>query len=374
MRERIRAAWSAALHRIGRALLGRVVFLPREGEVCLIAEGVSAAASPWVMVIGREWYEESIVRLPRLGWLETRRVLQLQYEGQTGVLFQLARVENAARMVRVFRLSPRAMERASRALWVLPETALFSKQSDYPGVLEVRRAGCSYFLASDQPSQIAGGLVARAEIYGLSVGAREPEAFELIDEPEFFARLTSQLKKLHLSDWLGFVNRSLVIGSAQTLKKPALVAAATFAVYMVVVSAWLSWSIRTRQAEADALAPKVSTLVAKQREIEQFANEYSVIAERWKEKKTGVVIWWLASEVWKQNGAVVSASFANNEAVLQGTVRNAATLLSVLSASPAVENVRFNGPVTRLSDESEQFSLTITIRDESFLSGGVRAP
>jgi hypothetical protein len=298
----------------------------------------------------------------------------LKHGQNSRMVYLSGRADSGVRLVHVFRLVDAASQFTDDAAWVVPESALVVKGLDSAGVLEINRFGSRYFVASDQPSQLAGGLVSSAGLYGMSVGVRDPEAVQVIGDEDFLNTMRRSLRLLSIVDWLGFLNQPRMLLRLARLKRPAAIAATIVASYLLLASAWLWWVTQTREAAANALSPSVSTLLQKQRRIDEFAAEYAVIAERWSQRQAGVVVWWLAAEVWKQNGAVTSASFANGEAVLQGTAQSATGLLSSLSEAPSVESVRFNGPVTRLSDEAEQFSLTVKMRDDSYLGGGDRAP
>ncbi len=368
MKERIAFIWTQLLAKLESRFLSRVGWFVDSVE----SLGSSRDAHPWVLLIGREWYSESIERMPGVSWLELRRILAIRHGDKARVFFMRGRTESGSCLVHLYRVSDAFDLENFNPLFIVPESALLSADGLGDGVTEVRRGGRKYFLASGQLSQMSGGMVSNAWAYGLSVGVRAPESVNTLDEITLRAKLSRLIFKMSPADWLGFVNLDVLKMCVGKFRRPIIVLAASFGTYLAVSTLWLLWEINSRFLAGEELSNKANALLIKQREIDDFSAEYQSVVGRLGDRRSGVAIWWLASEVWKQNGAVTAVSVNKAEAVIQGTVPSATVLLSALERSTAVESVKFNGPIVRLSDEAEQFSLTVRLRSDAYLAGDRR--
>ena len=363
-RARLQAAIGPLQARLRAELGRRIVWL---SEARCDAFGAESGAAALVAVLGREHYLERRKSYPVRSWRDLNRVLREELLGASPTLTLIGPLSEDRREVTFFELRPGTLERAGRALWLVPESLPLALTLPPQQLAVVRRDGLCYFLAASGVSQIAGGAVVTPALFALAAGLdSDREALEL-DRDAARVRVLAGLRRLRPAAWLRLLRPNLSIDPGLAWRPLATLAGAGLAAYLLLASGYLSLAQTLRQRELVALGPQVDSLLRTQHELEQLTLEQRRLAQVIGERQPSYRLWRLAALAWQRGASIEGLSLLDGGLTLRGNAPLATDILAALAAAPGVGDARFGAPV-RKEGAREEFIITLELtgkgRDE----------
>jgi hypothetical protein len=332
-------------------------------------QGAVSEAPALVVFVGREHYVEKRKRYPIRGWRDLDRVLKLELAGDTRTLTAIGPPEGDAREVVFYQLKPGVAERLGRTVLAVPESAALAGSAGEDAVVTVERDGFRYFLGDSGESQPAAGAIGSVALFSMAIGLSPDSVRGTWDRDAIVQRLLPGLWRMPRASLLRFLRPTLQ-GSLQVAWKPlALLAGAGLVGYLLLASAYLSLTLRAREAALEDLGPEVEQLLGTQREVEQLAAERTAVAELLAGRRDTYEIWRLAATAWQQGASLNGLQFVDGRVTLRGAAPTATDVLASLAKVPGASDVRFALPVRR-EGANEAFVIELKLAAAAAEAGG----
>jgi hypothetical protein len=354
---RLHAAVGRLEARLRSELARRVLWLT---DARRDAFGDESAAMAIVVVLGREHYLERRKSYPVRSWRDLHRVLREELSGAPPTLTLIGPVIEDRREVTFFELLPGRLERAGRAVWLVPESVPLALTLPAQQVAVVRRDGLSYFLADSGVSQIAGGAVVTPALFAMAAGLDPDRAALELDRNQASARLWAGLRRLGLAAWLRLLTPAMSFDLGLAWRPLAPVAGAGLVGYLLLASGYLSFTETLRQRELAALGPEVDSLLRTQHEVERLSLEQGGLARVLRDRQPSYPVWRVAAQAWQHGASLEAVSLVDGSVTLRGTAAAATEILAALAADPGVSDARFGAPVRQLGGR-EEFVITLKL-------------
>lgn len=354
------AAWSKSS--IADLFLSRVVWLTDERRDLL---GAASSRSALVAIIGREHYVEQRRKYPLLGDRELDAVLRQELSGMPATVAAVGAVEGNLREVTFFALRPGVIDRLRPAVWVLPESLLVAATLPQNRFAGVERDGFRYFVASSGVSQPATGNMASAEVFSVAVGLDATDPVVALERGATRDRLLRGMRLLPLGSWRRFRPPSATTGSRTQWRTLLQAAGAALVLYLAIASAYLSLTIRSREAELAALGPQVETLLEVQRDIDRLGRERQGLVRVLTDRQYTYLIWECVAAAWSKGAAISDMRLIDGLLTIRGTAPSATDVLAAIAALPGASDAKFASPVRSGADGGEEFSVSLKLSAEN---------
>lgn len=329
--------------RLRHALTRRLVWVTSDRRDF---HGTETDVPAFVVVVGREHYDERRQQYPIRSWLELSRILRLERPDASSCLAVIGPVLEDRREVTFFDLHPQFVARSGQAAFWIPESLLLSACAERGQVATVERDGIRYFLAHGATSQRAGGLVRSPELFAFAGGIPQDNLVVWNEASELRERMRGALGSLDVSVWLRCVSPTIKDFVRAHWKPVAALASITMVAYLVLASVYLQGMNWWRERQIAALGSEVSVLLESQRRSDRLATEQRGAAKVLEGRRPTYFVWRVAAKVWEQGGSFEGLSWSDDQLLLRGRTPNAIELLKTISALPGVEGARFAAPVT----------------------------
>lgn len=370
MKDRLKRWWLTSRERIHLLFAKRVVWLTDERRDQL---GEPSASPALVGIIGREFYEERRKTYPIRSYFELDRIIRLeQIESRRRLTF-IGLLRDDHREVIFFDLDDRFDPQELNALFWIPETFLVARMMPRDGLATIDRAGLCYFIADSGVNMVRGGAVRSPELFGFAIGLSSNHGSIFWSGEDLPRKFFGALRKVPLSGWLKFASPDIAAALRRHWQPAALTAAIAFVGYLLVVSAYLWSATKLREREMTSLGAEVTSLLEKQRGVDQLTARQDVLARLMSEQKHTYLLWGLAADAISAGGAVSGLYLRDGEMVLRGQAKVATNVLSKLASRKDVSNARFGAPVRQLG-EYEEFSITFTLSSAMTVAKRVEPP
>jgi len=338
-------------------LRGRVVWVGAERRAL---DASSFSGTPWIVILGREHYEERRKLYGIRSWRGLRAVLQLEEGDDPAALHTIGPDGPDGREVRSFRLLPSGLAARDGALFVIPESLLLSREVGANEVLRVERDHIEYYLARGVASQLRGGTIINEQLFALSAGLPEGATIRSLTLDEQALRLEHALRRLAPGMWW-----TLLVARErwlQTLpwKQLATTAAVVLLGYLAVASAYLEAGNWWRDRQLQALGSDVGALIDRQREIDRAALELKGMQQLAGERVATHHLWAVLAELWRAGGVLNGFEIRGSELTVRGASPSATTVLAALAKLPQVRGAKFDAPV-RSDYGQENFTIVLTL-------------
>lgn len=358
MKDALRSRLSGPRDRLRQYLMRRLHWLTSDTQNLL---GEPASGFAWVVILGREHYDERSIRYPIRTRMDLNRVLRLELESPRQNLTYIGPYVDNHREVKIFSIKPEAESQLRRAVFVIPESLLLSLTIEPHTIVTVSRNAVRYFLSASTPSQMSGGLVRSADLYALGAGLSVGHQLELSDDTAFHERFVRSLKTLGAADWIGFVSSALTARVLDKSKPAAALLAIFVTAYLVLAQAYLTGMTMWREHQLSRLGSEVSTLIETQRRIDRTVEEHGAIARIMEGRWGTYRVWEIAGEVWNSGGSFTVVNMIGPKLTVRGSTVDATALLKKISALASVRSAKFIAPV-RQDNFAQEFVIEIELK------------
>jgi hypothetical protein len=344
--------------RLAATLAARVVWLT---DARRDARGNVSDAAALIAVLGREHYDERRRTYPVAGWRDLRRVLRQEPGLGRGTLCVIGPLVEDHREVVFYEPRPGALDRAGRAVWILPESLLLARMLPDDAIAKVERAGFRYFLAPDGRSQPVAGAIVSAELFLLAVGM--DGATRTLDwgpGPAAVDPLRA-LTRVPLRAWIAGFRGPEAAAAQIPWRVLGMLVAAALVVHLGIASVYLSLTTRARERELEGLGGEVASLLKQQRQVERMSAEKAAIGALLRERHPAHEPWRIAAVAWRHGARIARLNFVDGVLTVTGTAPAATDVLAALAATPGVSEAKFVAPVRREQADREEFSISLRI-------------
>ncbi len=348
--ERASERWSAWLRR-------RIVWVGAERRAL---DASSFSGSPWIVILGREHYEERRKLYGIRSWRGLRAVLQLEEGSDPAVLYAIGPYGAEGREVRSFRLLPSGIAAREGALFVLPESLLLAHEVQANEALSIQRDGLEYYLARGVASQLRGGTIINERLFALSAGLPEEAAVRSLDLTQLGAVLERRVRHVSLSTWWTLLVARERWVTTLPWKSLVTTTAVALVAYLTASSAYLEAGNWWRERQLAALGSDVDELLERQRQNDRLIQRLQGMHKLSMEQVETHYLWGVVAEVWRVNGGISGAQIDGDEIVLRGGAPAATEVLSAISRLPQVRDARFAAPV-RSDYGQESFTISLVL-------------
>ena len=314
---------------------------------------------PWIVILGREHYEERRKIYGIRSWRGLRAVLKLDSDDST-TLHAIGRFGPEGREVRSFHLLPSGVAACEGAFFVLPESLLLSREVGANEVLRVERDHIEYYLARGVSSQLRGGAIVNEQLFLLSAGLPEDATIRSLSMGELGARLDHALRRLAPGTWWTLLvarERWLQTLPWKTLTTTAAVA---LLIYLSLASTYLEVGNWWRERQLAALGSDVGAVIERQREIDRASIELRGMSQLANERIATYHLWAVLAELWRAGGTLTGFEISGSEVTLRGGSPSATAVLAALTRLPQVRGAKFDAPV-RSDYGQENFTIILTL-------------
>ncbi len=346
---------------LSRWIRARVVWFAGERRSL---DGGAVSALPWLVILGREHYEERRRVYGIRSWRGLRAVLQLEHGEDRTFIYSIGPYGDEGRVVRIFRLLPSALSVRQDVLFVLPESLLLASEVADGEVLRVSRDTIDYYLSRGCASQLRGGTIVNERLFALSAGMAESSPIRTLGLHELGVALERALLRLSAGDWWqAFVAHDRWVKDLPW-KRMAVTTGWSLAIYLLFASAYLESANAWKQRQLSTLGTEVDQLVIKQREIDRATQELKGMNQLAAERLATHYLWGVLAEMWRSGGSLMGMQLDGNQLTLRGRAAQskATDILAALSRLPQVRAARFDAAV-RAEFDQEGFVIVLTLVD-----------
>jgi hypothetical protein len=345
-----------AQHVLGR----RVVWLTDERRDSSGAESRTLAL---VVIIGREHYTERRKQYPILSRNDLDAVLKQELQGSPPTLTLVSPGRDDRREVAFFELKPGVLERAGRAIWLVPESVVLAGTLPSGRVATVDRQGFRYFVASNGVSQPEGGAVATADLFALAAGLDASDGLVVTGE-DLRTRLWAGLRNLPWDAWMRLRAPTRTVSLGIDWQPLAWMAGVGLVAYMALASGYLAITRDAREKEVAGLGGEVDKLLVAQREVDRMLAEQTGLAAVLADRRSSYRLWQPVALAWSTGAAITGIQLKDATVTLRGNAAVATDVLAAVDGLSGFADAKFSAPVRRNSSGREEFSLELTMLQE----------
>jgi hypothetical protein len=353
MRLNFRELFERFRFRIAEALQTRVAWWA--GSDTAPGEG---SRVPWVAIIGREHYLESIERVPSTSWYQLRLAFKLRASEGAFQLFFIGPVEEGYRVVRCFRVLNNIPAFVSNAWFWLPETLALDHSLDGARVFDVDRLGSRYFLVPKKGSQMLGAMMASTEIFLLANGIPDRPT-EKIQGRDVLLLALRGIPRIPASAWVNLIGPKKIQGLVTQLRPLAVILLFVVFSYMAVSTAYLVALNSFRDSQIQQLDDGVDLLLQKQRDIDRMSTEYQSLYRLVDGRVVTYSAWDYVKPIWDSGGLFSGLSVRPGAIVVRGSAKSATEVLEKIASMKSTKAAKFDSPV-RDDMGRQSFSIMVT--------------
>ncbi len=373
------------------ALLSRVGFwagqtydlLPGDNPDQLRVQAHSTK-SKWVLIVGREYYYESVTEYPIGNLGDLKKALKLEpwsfpYEGVR--LVQITRTTPQSHRVTNWVVKAEVLDQQkTQPLFLVPETACLQTLAA-SGPISISRLGKTVLMISSDTG-IASGIESesrddralkfwRAQLLSL---AGLPDDFPLrhVEERNFARQLVNGLVGLIKQSPLDyFVPLESAIRGSYPWQKASKMAAlagisylALSSLYLITTDAWVEHRLSAIQTDSIAVQELRKDVKFMQAEVDEVAGVFSAVAPLW-------VTWDVVTDLLKKGVEVTRINSIDGSVTITATAPRASEILSYLSNDVRVLEVNYAQPI-RQAGQLQSFAVAVRF-NWPYASGGLEA-
>lgn len=323
-----------------------------------VAEGFS-----WVLILGREHYQERAVRYPIRSLFDLRRVVRLETANDRDVLISVGAVVDDNREVRIYSMKGGVSHRLDRTLFIIPESLLISMSLEERAVATVIRDQVQYFVSGSTTSQMAGGLLKDASRYALAAGLPVERQIGVSGVDQFRSLFLRGLKALKSTAWPDFLSPNLRTRLAERWQPAFGLFAALVATYLLAATAYLYGMTAWRDYQLGQLGGEVRTLAETQRRIDRAAAKHKAVALVFNGRQDTYRLWEIAGLIWNEGGSFTIINLVGSKITIRGSIADATKLLKGLSKLPMIATAKFVAPV-RQEAVGQEFVIEVQLQHQ----------
>jgi hypothetical protein len=320
---------------------------------------------PWILIVSRDYYQESVDKLPIVDQKEIKQILQLKRAEVLGDnVYIINTVTENQTFYNLWKFNPSLPTSWFR----LPESLLIARclGEDVATTLEIEDKQTRLYVGSSsqgvysaKPTGMLNSLSRFCQSCGLVAQTNSP----IIVTSQFYAVLVEGLLALTSKDWLTFSCSPKNNFSYQSIKIPLWLTAGCIAAYLAVGSAYIVW--KKHNLEQQLLGSKVELTAALNTQdnmasLQQQVSSMSGFASALKSKMS---IWQVLLPLYSE-AQFTNISFDNGRFILRGTADRATQLLAKLALMRGVSEAQFDLPVSK-SRNLENFTISFRIQTEA---------
>lgn len=364
--------------RVRSALLSRVGFwagqtydlLPGDNPDQLRVKAHSTK-SKWVLIVGREYYYESVTEYPIGNLGDLKKALKIEpwsfpYEGFR--LVQITRTTPQSHRVTNWVVKAEVLhQQETRPVFVVPETACLQSLAA-SGPISISRLGKTVLIISSDTG-VASGIELesrddsalkfwRTQLLSLS-GLPHDCPLRLVEKRNFASQLVDGLVGLIKQSPLDFFVpfERAIQESYPWLKasKIALLAGISYlalsSLYLVTTDAWVEHRLSAIQTKTMAVQELRKDVKFMQAEVNEVAGVFSEVAPLW-------VTWDVVTDLLKKGVAVSRINSIDGSVTIIATAPKASEILSYLSNDARVSEVKYAQPI-RQAGQLQSFAIAM---------------
>jgi hypothetical protein len=373
------------------ALLSRVGFwagqtydlLPGDNADQLRVQAHSTK-SKWVLIVGREYYYESVTEYPIGNPGELKKALKLEpwsfpYEGVR--LVQITRTTPQSHRVTNWVVKAEVLDQQkTRPLFLVPETACLQTLAA-SGPISISRLGKTVLIISSDTG-IASGIESesrddselkfwRTQLLSLS-GLPHDCPLKLVEETNFASQLVNGLvgiiKRSPLDFFVPLERATQGSYPWQKASKMAALAGIAYlflsSLYLVTTDAWVEHRLSAIQTDSMAVQDLRKDVKSMQAEVDEVAGVFSAVAPLW-------VTWDVVTDLLKNGVEVTRINSIDGSVTITATAPRASEILSYLSNDVRVSEVKYAQPI-RQAGQLQSFAVAVRF-NWPYVSGGLKA-
>jgi len=319
---------------------------------------------PWILIVSREYYQESVDKLPIVEQKEIKQILQLRCADVLGDnVYTINTVTENQTFYNLWKFN-----QSLPVSWFrLPESLLVAKflGEDVAGVLESQDKQTRLYVGSSRQGIYSAkptSMLNSLSRFCQSCGLVEQTSSPTITTSQFYAVLVEGLLGLTSKNWLTFSRSPKNKLNYQSIKIPLWCAAGCVVVYLTVGSGYIVW--QKYKLEQQLLGSKVEltnaldvqdTMVSLQQQISSLSSFASALQSK-------MPIWQILLPLYAE-AQFTNISLDNGRFILRGTAARASELLAKLAVMPGVSEAQFDLPVSKSSNQ-ESFTISFRIQAE----------
>ena len=366
------------VERVRSLLLSKVGFwaghtydlLPRDNSDQLMVKAHSTK-SKWVLVVGREYYYESVTEYPIGSLRDLKKALKIEpwsfpYEGVRFV--QITRTTPQSHRVTNWVVKAEVLDQQkTRPFFVVPETACLQTLA-VSGPVSISRLGKTVLIISSDTG-IASGIESesrddsalkywRTQLLSLS-GLPYDCPVGLVEERNFASQLVAGLVGLIKQSPLDFfVPLERVIQGSYPWRKASKIALlagisylALSSLYLVTTDAWVEHRLSAIQTKTMAVQELRKDVKFMQAEVNEVAGVFSEVAPLW-------VTWDVVTDLLKKGVEISRINSIDGSVTITATAPKASEILSYLSNDARVSEVKYAQPI-RQAGQLQSFAVAV---------------
>ena len=320
---------------------------------------------PWILIVGREYYQESVDKLPIVEQKEIKQILQLRCADVLGdSVYSINTVTENQTFYNLWKFNQSLPESWFR----LPESLLVAKflGEDVAGALETEDKQTRLYVGSSsqgvysaKPTSMLNSLPRFCQ----SCGLVEQKNSTTITAPQFYTVLVEGLLALTSKEWLTFSRSPKNNLSYQSIKIPFWLTAGCIAAYLALGSAYIMWQkhnlerqLLSSKAELTNALDVQDTMASLQQQLASLSGFASTLQSK-------MPIWHILLPLYAE-AEFNNIRYDNGRFILRGTAARATELLAKLAVMPGVSGAQFDLPVSK-SRNQENFTISFRIQAEA---------
>ncbi|WP_448546875.1 hypothetical protein [Thalassotalea fusca] len=312
-----------------------------------------------VVIVSREFYQETVQRYPVDDLKEINRILALElnspdkvgkiaYKGEGYSLVNLWQFHgdciNARVLVPVSWLLSTGLSNGKVQSWECNKRLFLAKSN-----------GACY-------STLESALIKNASVFALSVGISEAGIEPVKAQNDFAKVMLTQFSQLSPQALLRFVRKPNENEKKSWVLKVGLPVALIYISYLAMTSGYLLWKEDVLNEKLVQHSEQVNDALTIQNEIDENLAKYQNIESFLENKSLNSTIWIIVRPLFEKV-TFSNIRTVNGRVALRGTTAHATLLLEELSKHRLVEDAKFDFP-TRKRKDMEIFVISFVMKDD----------
>ncbi|BBN80379.1 hypothetical protein PA25_03640 [Pseudoalteromonas sp. A25] len=331
----------------------------RKRSNTIVLEPADESFNPTVVILSREYYQESLRTIPLEDVKQVRKLLKLEQESEQLVsTLRFSKSEGKTSYMHW-----KSKKDFPNATFVLPESLILTENVSFNQTLIVQEDRPLFLVktVSGIQSCRANNLILDESRFLLSTGIQTSDSAHIISEQNFPSALIFGIKKLPIKTWLAFfkgVDGSIKSNSAKVTLMPIMLVGFS---YLIISSLFLFWENHSLEKRLQTRSLGVSEALNVQYRVEQLTKRYEALQLLGKGEGQHNDFFKVLSNLLSDVSLTNIRLNKSNRYVLRGSTYKATDVLSKLLGHPLVHDAQFDYP-TRKSREREVFVISFSLK------------
>lgn len=335
----------------------------------LVLTEASSDFSPFITILHRSHYHESLQQYPVNNRRELKKLLRLERTVKQQGKFNSYKITHMADGVSWVNRWYSHDSLHIPGMFVFAESLLLSSSLKVNQLLDCKPSknthSDSLFVGRNVngiTSSLSSAIITNIETFSVAGGFAIPQdkdVFDLVDSDEFYRLLVSGVLSLSPEDWINSqqpLDKGLL---KQYLFPSALSTALIISIYLAASSAFLGYKATSLTGLYEGYSADVNAALSVQHQVNKLKEQLKAQHEFITSRKHFSSIWSVLIPVF-QEASLSNISYENERFIISGTTDSASTLLSNLVSIAGVADAKFDGQ-TRKNRDQDQFVISFKL-------------